>query len=84
MIPLVMIFLFIVVPIVLFCATLIFTYHYFKKKKYHNNPHYQEFEKTVLPIFRSIFKKKSPSSEKPSDAVVDVEFKNIDNDKLEK
>lgn len=84
MIPLVMIFLFVVVPIVLCFATILFFYHYFKKKKYHKNPHYQEFERTVLPILRSIFRKTPAVPEKPSDSVIDVSFKEVDNDKNNK
>lgn len=82
MIPLVMIFLFIVVPVLLFFVTIAFCYSYIIKRKYLKNPHYQEFDKSYLSKIKSKFCK--PSGQSASDAVVDIECKIVENDKLKK
>lgn len=84
MIPLVMIFLFIVIPILLFFVTIAFCYSYIMKKKYLKNQHYQEFDRSCLSKIKSRFSK-SQSADKPaSEAVVDVECKTVEKDKLKK
>lgn len=83
MIPLVMIFLFIVVPVLLFFVTIAFCYSYIMKRKYLKNPHYQEFDKNYMSKFKSVLGK-SKASDSASDAILDIECKTIEKDKLTK
>ena len=84
MIPLVMLFLFIIVPIVLVFATIVFTYSYIKKKKYRQNPHYQEFDKSILSKLKAIYGNTMPAKSKPSEEVIDIECRQVEKEKLDK